>query len=198
MWVVKLGGSLSTDPALPEWLNGLSQLGGGRVTIVAGGGGLADEVRRLQAHWQFDDLAAHNMAVLAMAQNAHMMQSLAPALQLVTHEGEIPQVMRRGKTAIWAPMGLLRDAPDDITHWDTTSDSLALRLAQHLNAECLLIVKSCPVADVPLQQLVLEGVLDASFATRAQGTAFPIEVLHSSQWPRARAMLLGEAHPLRG
>ena len=72
MWVVKLGGSLNNDPLLPEWLELLAQLGGGRVTLVCGGGGFADEVRRSQDLWKFDDLAAHNMAVLAMAQSGKL------------------------------------------------------------------------------------------------------------------------------
>ena len=67
MWVVKIGGSLNTDPLLPEWLELLVQLGGGRVTLVCGGGAFANEVRRAQARWRFDDLAAHNMAVTSMA-----------------------------------------------------------------------------------------------------------------------------------
>ena len=70
MWVVKLGGSLNGDPLLAQWLELLVQLGGGRVTVVCGGGGFADEVRRAQSHWHFDDVPAHNMAVLAMAQTA--------------------------------------------------------------------------------------------------------------------------------
>ena len=197
MWVVKLGGSLCTDPALPQWLEGLAQLGGGRVTIVPGGGGLADEVRRLQAHWQFDDLPAHNMAVLAMAQNAHLMQALAPELHLVATETEIPRVLRRGKAVVWSPVEQLRQQADSVTNWDTTSDSLALLLAQRLNAERLLLVKSCPVAEAPLESLVNAGVLDAAFSRLAQGTAFPIDVLHSSQWDTARALLLGEALPGR-
>ena len=67
MWVVKIGGSVCADTLLPQWLDLLVKLGGGRVVVVCGGGSFADEVRRVQAHWAFDDLAAHNMAVLAMA-----------------------------------------------------------------------------------------------------------------------------------
>jgi len=58
MWVVKIGGSMNHDPLLPQWLDLLSQLGGGRVTVVCGGGSFADEVRREQARWHVDDLAA--------------------------------------------------------------------------------------------------------------------------------------------
>ena len=41
MWVVKIGGSLNNDPVLTQWLELLAQLGGGRVTLVCGGGGFA-------------------------------------------------------------------------------------------------------------------------------------------------------------
>ena len=58
MWVVKLGGSLCSDPVLPQWLDLLAHLGGGRVTLGGGGGTLADEVRRLQLRGQFGDLGA--------------------------------------------------------------------------------------------------------------------------------------------
>ena len=142
MWVVKLGGSLSTEPMLPQWLELLAQLGGGRVTIVPGGGGLANEVRRLQAHWDFDDLPAHNMAVLAMVQNAWMIKGLQPALQLVEAEADIPRALRSGKALVWAPNELVRSQANGDTNWDVTGDSIALGLASRLNAERLLLIVS--------------------------------------------------------
>ena len=96
MWVVKLGGSLGNDPVLPQWLAMLTQLGGGRVTVVSGGGGFADEARRLQGLWQFNDLAAHNMAVLAMVQTAYQLHAIQPLLQPVARLADIPQVLRGG------------------------------------------------------------------------------------------------------
>jgi hypothetical protein len=42
MWVVKIGGSLNTDPLLPEWLVLLVERGGGRLTLGWGGGAFAD------------------------------------------------------------------------------------------------------------------------------------------------------------
>jgi aspartokinase-like uncharacterized kinase len=83
MWVVKIGGSLGQDPLLPQWLTLLTQLGAGRVALVAGGGGFADEARRLHNLWHFGDVAAHNMAVLAMA----LIFGAAAALPGVTASG---------------------------------------------------------------------------------------------------------------
>ena len=142
MWIVKIGGSLNSNPVLPAWLDLLAQCGGGRVTVVCGGGGFADEVRRAQAHWRFDDLSAHNMAVLAMAQTAHLMHGLNPALQLTRSKADIRRVLQAGGTALWLPYELQRDQADANTNWEVTSDSIALDLARRLNAERLVLVKS--------------------------------------------------------
>ena len=111
MWVVKIGGSLNNDPVLPQWLELLAQLGGGRVTLVCGGGGFADEVRRAQGHWRFGDLQAHNMAVLAMAQSAYLAHGLRPELRLANNKTELHEVLHSGHAALWLPFEWLRDQP---------------------------------------------------------------------------------------
>jgi 5-(aminomethyl)-3-furanmethanol phosphate kinase len=196
MWVVKLGGSLHGDTLLPQWLSLLAELGGGRVTIVSGGGSLADEVRRLQGQWLIHDLAAHNMAVLAMAQGAQLLKALCPALELVNGEASIQPVLRRGQVAVWAPYELLREQADEDTNWDVTSDSIALGLARRLNAERLLVVKSCAVdPHASLSQLVQLGVLDRAFARGARGAGFPIHVIPGAQLDSARDLMLGASAP---
>ena len=192
MWIVKLGGSMNTEPALPAWLDLLAQCGGGRVTVVCGGGGFADEVRRAQTHWQFDDLSAHNMAVLAMAQTAYLMHGLNPALQIARSKSDIRRVLHHGKTALWLPYELQREQPDALTNWGATSDSIALDLARRLNAERLIVVKSCAIdAEASVAQLSRDGILDARFSALAAGASFPIDVVHHSELPRIRALLLG-------
>lgn len=193
MWVVKLGGSLHRDALLPQWLALLAELGGGRVVVVPGGGGFADQARTVQAWWNFGDLAAHNMAVLGMAQGALLMQALSPTLQLAADEAQLRQRIQRGQTALWLPLDLMRQAADELTHWGVSSDSLALWLAQRLHAERLLVVKSCAVEPgASLAQLTAAGVLDGEFATRAEGAAFPIDLLHKGELARARALLLDD------
>lgn len=198
MWVVKLGGSLNADPLLPQWLELVTELGGGRVTVVAGGGAFADEVRRSQTHWRYDDLPAHNMAVLAMAQSAYLLRALNPRLQLVTSEATIRNVLRKGQTAVWAPFELLREQPDNHTNWDVTSDSIALALAQRLNAERLVLVKAAPIdPQLSLPELGAAGVVDRRFAAVAQEAAFPIDLVQRDELSRVRASLLadgGSAH----
>jgi len=193
MWVVKIGGSLNQDPLLPAWLELLSQLGGGRVTVVCGGGGFADEVRRSQSHWHFDDLAAHNMAVLAMAQSAWLAKGLNPQLQLASTEADLRRVLHAGHTAVWLPQSWLRDEAGPNTNWHNSSDSIALDLARQLNAERLVVVKSCfvdPAMRIP--ELVDAGVLDSRFAALAAGAGFPIDVIQRSELARVRSLLLGD------
>ena len=194
MWIVKLGGSLSRDARLTEWLDMLAEFGGGRVAIVPGGAAFADTVRQSQAHWGFDDLAAHNMAVLAMGQTALMLHALEPRLMLATQDEQIRQTLHSGRAALWMPLTLLRDAPDALTSWEVTSDSLALWLARRLNAERLVVVKSCELdPTTSVAELGASGVLDARFAEWAASVDFPIQVVQRDAIARVREALLGRS-----
>jgi 5-(aminomethyl)-3-furanmethanol phosphate kinase len=169
-WVVKLGGSLNADPLLPQWLDVLTQLGGGRVVLVCGGGRFADAVRQHQAHWQFNDLAAHNMALLAMVQTAHFLHALNPALQMVSSDEHAQRVLRLGKTPLWSPLALLAEQADAGTNWKVTSDSVALALGQ-------------------------AGIVDAHFAPIAALGTVEVGFLPHDQPGRMRELLLGTPAP---
>ena len=195
-WVVKLGGSLNADPLLPQWLDVLTQLGGGRVVLVCGGGRFADAVRQHQVHWQFNDLAAHNMALLAMVQTAHFLHALNPALQMVSSDEHAQRVLRLGKTALWSPLALLSEQADAGTNWKVTSDSIALALAQRLGAEQLWVVKSRAVEPtLSLAQLGRAGIVDAHFAPLAAQGTVEVRFLRHDQPDEMRALLLGTPAP---
>jgi aspartokinase-like uncharacterized kinase len=191
MMVVKVGGSLNRDPLLRDWLQLLATCGAGRVVIVTGGGAFADQVRDHQAQWRFDDLAAHNMAILAMMQSAIMLQALGAGLQPATTL-DVTRVLRDGGIAIWSPADWLRERADDMTHWGATSDSLAAWLAGRLGARHLVLVKSCeipPAAD--LSRLAEEGVIDADFRRITINAGYSIDVLGRTDLPRMRSLLEG-------
>jgi aspartokinase-like uncharacterized kinase len=174
----------------------LAEVGGGRVIVVPGGGGIADQAREAQAWWQLDDLAGHNMAVLGMAQTALMMQALCPTLELASDETQLQEVLRRDRVALWLPLDLLRSQPDELTHWGVTSDSLALWLASRLRAERLLLVKAGAIdASRTLAQLGEDGVVDIEFAGRARSAAFPIDLLDQTEIVRARRLLASSSGP---
>ena len=191
MWVVKIGGSLSHDAVLRTWLIELSEAGGGRVVIVPGGGDFADKVRQYQAEWRFDDLAAHNMCLLAMTQYAFLMHGLLPELVLASSEAEIHRALRGGRVAVWVPTALLRDTPDEMCNWDTTSDSLAAWLSTMLNAERLMLVKSCAIeAGEPLESLASNGVVDRRFVSYVSDANFVVELFNKDAIELMRDRLL--------
>jgi aspartokinase-like uncharacterized kinase len=191
MWVVKIGGSLSHDPLLRDWLTQLWELGGGRVVIVPGGGDFADKVREYQREWCFDDVAAHNMCLLAMTQYAILMQGVLPELTLAANEERIRRALRDGHVAVWVPTGLMRDTPDEMTNWDTTADSLAAWLSTTLNAERLMVVKSCPVdTGAPLETLASTGVLDARFVSYVSDANYVVELFNKRDVALMRDRLL--------
>ncbi|CAN7404721.1 aspartate kinase [Trinickia sp. LjRoot230] len=191
MWVVKIGGSLSHDRALRSWLTELCEMGGGRVVIVPGGGDFADKVRQYQAEWGFNDLAAHNMCLLAMTQYALLMQGLLPDLVLASSEAKVRRALRDGRVAIWVPTALMRDTSDAMSNWDTTSDSLAAWLSSMLNAERLMVVKSCPIEiGASVASLAADGVVDARFASYVNDANYLVEFFNKDDIALMRERLL--------
>jgi aspartokinase-like uncharacterized kinase len=150
-------------------------------------------VREHQALWKYNDLAAHNMALLAMAQTAQFLRALNPALQLVSSEADIGRMLRMGKTALWSPLELLREQADDGTNWSVTSDSIALALAQRLGAQRFVLVKSCEVDPaMSLTQLSAAGIVDERFAALAAQGTVPVQFIRHDGLDRMRALLLGD------
>jgi aspartokinase-like uncharacterized kinase len=191
MWVVKIGGSMSRDPVLKEWLVRLCQIGSGRVVIVPGGAAFADQVRAYHTYWRFGDLPAHNMAVLAMAQFGLLMQGLCPELMLAANDEMIRQTLRQARVAVWMPFEALRERPDELTRWSVTSDSLAAWLSGRLNAERLVLVKACEIdPGASIDQQIASGVVDAEFAAFTRAAAYPIDILNKNELARMRELLL--------
>jgi len=198
-WVVKIGGSLNVDPWLPRWLDLLAQRGAGRTVLVCGGGRFADTVREHQLQWAYDDLAAHNMALLAMAQTAYFLRALNPALHLVTDEADIRPALAQGRTVLWSPLHLLSETANAHTNWSVTSDSIALGLAQRLGASRLWVVKSCTVDPaLSLVELVGCGTVDAHFAELAAQGTVPVGFLSHTEVARLQQLLATlPSHPPR-
>lgn len=192
-WVVKLGGSLARDPLLPSWLGIIAAHGGGRVAVIPGGGPFADAARAAQAVWPLDDVAAHNMAVLGMAQFGQLLHGLCSALVLARSVPEIRTALAAGRAAIWQPFELLRDEADALTSWDVTSDSLALWLGGRLDAGRVILVKSCSLpASADWDALSAAGIVDRRFPALARETRGRITLLERGGAETLRAALCGE------
>jgi aspartokinase-like uncharacterized kinase len=192
MWIVKLGGSLAADPLLRDWLDMLADCGRGRVVIVPGGGPFADRVREAQQHWDFDDGAAHRMAILAMEQYGHMLVGLCPALTPATGTEQLFAVLKGAGVAVWLPSAMLGAGDAVPQDWSVSSDSLAAWLAQQLSAQALVLVKSCsvPADGASSEELARLGVVDTAFPEFVRRGCFASFVLERTQPDRLRQMLL--------
>lgn len=169
MHIIKLGGSLARDPRLPGWLAFLaSQPATHPLVIVPGGGRFADAARNAQTCWGLDDVAAHNMAVLGMAQYAHLLHGLCPALRLADTYAGLRAGAVQGRHGVWVPTGLQRTRAGPLTNWDTTSDSLAAYLARTLSAQRLTLLKACEVPrEASFAELAAAGIMDTAFPAQA-------------------------------
>ena len=176
MIVIKLGGSLAHSNALINCLNKIEHRYQGRaVIIVPGGGVFADQVRLAQQQWQFDEVTAHNMAILAMQQMALMFKGLVPQWPIVSSLSDIQQQ----KILIWSPNSAELDQSGVPATWDISSDSLAAWLAKQLSAKELILVKSADIdPQASLKQLAAQQIIDQGFCQQTQAALFRIRVVN--------------------
>jgi len=163
MWVIKLGGSLLSSGSLQEWLSIIVEHGAGKLVIVPGGGIFADQVREAQQKWKFDDKAAHQMALLAMEQYAYLLKSYAQNLGLVDSIEGVEKAISQNQVPVWLPSKMINTGQDISANWNTTSDSLALCLAEQLNAEHVMLIKSLSANNLSARQLSKSEMVDKDF-----------------------------------
>ncbi|HTO72948.1 MAG TPA: hypothetical protein VMJ30_03975, partial [Gemmatimonadales bacterium] len=141
--VIKIGGSLATDPAtLREVGAAMARLARRTpLVVVPGGGPFADTVRSADQAFLLPASTAHWMAILGMDQYAHLLASVIPDASVVTDRLGIQQAHSTGTVPVLAPSRWL-SAADELPHsWDVTSDSLAAYIVMLLGGDRLLLVK---------------------------------------------------------
>lgn len=192
MWIVKLGGSLADTADLQSWLGVLACFGGGRVIIVPGGGPFADQVRRSQDLWGFNDRTAHRMALLAMDQYGLMMTGIRSDLKPAASAAALEQVLSQAGVAVWLPSAMTTDNPSIPESWDLTSDSLAAWLANALNAKMLLLVKSVQLSESVITAVKMSGRgwVDPMFPVMTAEGKYETRLMAKNQFDMMERMLL--------
>jgi aspartokinase-like uncharacterized kinase len=190
--VVKIGGSLLHDPAsLHQVLDAVADARQeSALLVVPGGGPFADAVRAMDRHLGLTDDAAHWMAVLAMDQYAHLLQSRLRGATLVSTPAAALAALDTGALPVLAPYRWLRDA-DPLPHsWDVTSDSIAAWIAGELGAPRLVLIKPAGVTG--------EEALDAYFPHACRrGTSYSLLPADRAHALRPLLRGAGEPAPLR-
>lgn len=161
--VVKLGGSFAGSPHLGAWLRALAAAAG-RVVLVPGGGPFADAVRAAQVLMGFDDTAAHDIALLAMAQYGRALAALGRGFVMADSLEAMQSALTLQQVPVWSPAPMLGAAPEVPASWAVTSDSLALWLGRRLRAGQVVLVKQRAAPDdASAAALAGEGLVDQAF-----------------------------------
>lgn len=180
MKVVKLGGSLLATGKIFDCLRKIID-SNEKTVVVCGGGEFANQVRDIQKKYHFDDIAAHEMAILAMQQMAILCQNLQPEFKL---ESSILH-LKNHHFSIWSPDIKELNADNIKPSWEITSDSLAAWLAVKLDAEKLVIVKSCVIdSTATIENLTQQTILDFGFKQFIQNTKFDLSIISANTFLR--------------
>lgn len=178
MRVVKLGGSLLESGKLFACLKHIIPQNQ-KTVVVCGGGVFADTVRNAQKKWHFDDVAAHEMAILAMQQTAILCQNLQSEFALMSKVS----TFKNHPLAIWSPDLAELNKAEIKPSWNVTSDSLAAWLAKKLKADELIIVKSCEVdSTLTLAELTEKFIIDSAFSGFVQNAEFAVNIISVTEF----------------
>ncbi len=150
--VVKVGGSLLDWTELPTRLvdflqEQLLRAPDCHVILIAGGGRAADLVRDLDRIHRIGDEVAHRLAIRAMDLSGMFLAAMLPGSITVDRLEALPDAWIAGRIPILLAGPILEKIErPGVVHlpmtWDTTSDSIAARIAVHLRAESLILLKS--------------------------------------------------------
>jgi aspartokinase-like uncharacterized kinase len=173
--VVKVGGSLLDWPLLPDRL-GSYLLGrrDDRLVVIVGGGRVADVVRGLDRVHDLGDERAHRLALHALDLTATILATLVPRCEVVDRLDALAGAWQQGRIPVLAPRRFLDEvdaaSPDPLrTSWDVTTDSIAARVAVHLAAVELALLKSAPLPPgADRRDAARLGLVDPAFPDESQ------------------------------
>jgi aspartokinase-like uncharacterized kinase len=170
--VIKIGGSLLDWPGLAPRLSeflATRRAGGESLVVLAGGGPAADVVRAIDRTFTLGDVAAHRLALRSLDLTAHALAAIVPGLEVADELARLGPVRASGRIPVLAPRRFLdevdsRSGSPLPPSWDVTSDSIAARLAVHLGAVELVLIKSTAIpTGLDRHEAARLGIVDPVF-----------------------------------
>jgi aspartokinase-like uncharacterized kinase len=150
--VVKLGGSLlSLDDWPQRFADWIASEVPARTVLIVGGGKLADCVREYDRRFALGEEASHWLCIRALSLHAEMAAQLLPRTRLPAHlvrNFDALSQVEVGSLAVFDPEPFLREIEsslpgEPLPHtWNATTDSIAARVAECLDADELVLLKS--------------------------------------------------------
>jgi aspartokinase-like uncharacterized kinase len=176
--VVKIGGSLLLRPDLANALRRLitERFADAQVNLVVGGGAMIDAFRQLDSIHSLDPVEIHWQCVTALRHTGEIVARLLPDCVIIDSIESYNlhrQLQRRAGWFVVIPEVFYhRDSGDSLPcDWTTTSDSIAALLAKKIDAEKLILLKSCDVPrNIDLHEAaqlnIVDPVLPSTIDTR--------------------------------
>lgn len=173
--VIKLGGSLLSMPDLiPSFRAWLVRQSPAVNVVIVGGGAAADAVREADRLHRLDETTAHWLCIRMMSVQAELLAALLPEATLVDTLARCREV--RGGMLVFDVELFLRNreataGDPSLPHgWHVTSDSIAARVAQLLEADELVMLKSTlPPRGSDVRSLAACGYVDEYFPQAVVG-----------------------------
>jgi aspartokinase-like uncharacterized kinase len=193
--VVKVGGSLLDWPEFPARLSAYLGAALGRAVLVVGGGKTVEVLRALDSLHAIGENRAHALALRALDVTAGVVAAVVPALRVVERPEEVAGVWEEGRTPVLAPRWFMEHVDKRSTdplpeRWATTSDSIAARVARHLGADGLVLLKStAPDGDVTSEEAARLALIDPVFPRAARGLGWVRLVNLRADPPRAVSVI---------
>lgn len=188
--VVKVGGSLLDWPELPialaEWIR--SQPISVHL-LIAGGGSLAQAIWQASRAFALPDDAAHWLCIDTMSATARLLAQVVSGVEFVS---EFAALKERARNTVTGPVvcdcnSFLREyehhshghvLPCD---WSVSSDSIAARLAEVLEADELVLLKSADPPAGTIQDWENGSYVDEYFPAFAK-SGFQIRFINLRGW----------------
>jgi len=150
--VVKVGGSLFDAPHLPERLLGwFDEMPPARSVVIAGGGRMVDDIRRLDQLRPMGEAAAHWAAISVLDVTAWMLATWMQEFDITSDfAGLTDQLFDTEDPIIFAPGRFLKETEPSLMGtrltktWEVTSDSIAVRLGTIILADEIVLLKPTP------------------------------------------------------
>lgn len=179
--IVKVGGSLFSCAEMPDRIQAWSEQQPPAMTVFIGGGGdLVEPLRTAQERFRLSEEASHWLAVRAMTVTSRLLAKLLD-VELVDQFDVVQQLATSGRatSCVLDVEEFLRTREPHLPghrlpcDWTCTSDAIAARVAEVLNAGDMVLMKSVPYpAFMTLATAAAKGLIDSHFPQAA--TALPL------------------------
>ncbi len=191
--VVKVGGSLLQWPLLETQLAGwLESQSDAANVLIAGGGALADAIRRADAADDLGEEQAHALCIEVLGVTGRGLVSLLAGRATLASWSEVASRQLAGPAWVVLDVPAFMSAAESLDPqgalphtWNVTSDSIAAWVACGLAAEELVLLKSCeppagltPTGDWPFSLLAAAGYVDRYFPTAVARFAGPVRMVN--------------------